>query len=246
MVFFVTGGSRGIGAAIVLDAVGAGHDVAFTYRGGADAAKQVEEQAKALAPDRKVKGYKLDVKSSAEVEAVADQVLDEFDTVHVVVPNAGININNLVVSMTDDEWAEVLQTNLTGAFYVARQFLSTMLGNGFGRIIFISSLGACGVSGQANYSASKAGLIGLSMAIAKEYGSRGITSNVVSPGFFDTDMTREGMSQGNRDFWLKHCPQKRIARADEMGGIITFLASEKASFINGQVIGVNGGLDWAP
>lgn len=246
MVFFVTGGSRGIGAAIVLDAVSAGHDVAFTYRSGADAARKVEEQAKALAPDRKVKGYQLDVKSSADVERVGDAVLDDFDTVHVVVPNAGININNLVVSMSDEEWHEVIQTNLTGAFYVARQFLSTMLGNGFGRIIFISSLGASGVSGQANYSASKAGLIGLSMAMAKEYGRRGITCNVVSPGFFDTDMTREGMSGSNRDFWMKHCPQGRIARADEMGGIVTFLASDKASFINGQVIGVNGGLDWAP
>lgn len=246
MVFFVTGGSRGIGAAIVLDAVQAGHDVAFTYRGGADAAKKVEEQAKALAPDRKVKSYQLDVKSSADVERVADMVLDDFDTVHVVVPNAGININNLVVRMTDEEWDEVIATNLTGAFYVARQFLSTMVGNRFGRIIFVSSLGAEGVSGQANYSASKAGLIGLAKVIAKEYGNRGITSNVVSPGFFDTDMTREGMSDSNKDFWLKHCPQKRIARPQEMGGIVTFLASEKASFINGQVIGVNGGLDWAP
>jgi len=246
MVFFVTGGSRGIGAAIVLDAVQAGHDVAFTYRGGVDAAKKVEEQAKALAPERKVKSYQLDVKNSAEVERVADMVLDDFDTVHVVVPNAGININNLVVRMTDEEWNDVIATNLTGAFFVARQFLSTMIGNRFGRIIFISSLGAGGVSGQANYSASKAGLIGLSNAIAKEYGNRGITSNVVSPGFFDTDMTREGMSEGNKDFWLKHCPARRIARPDEMGGIVTFLASEKASFINGQVIGVNGGLDWAP
>lgn len=246
MVFFVTGGSRGIGAGIVLQAVREGHDVAFTYRSGEEAARKVEAEAKAIAPDRKVKGYQLDVKSSADVERVADAVLDDFDTVHVVVPNAGININNLVVQMTDAEWDEVIQTNLTGAFYVVRQFLSTMMGNRFGRIIFMSSLGAGGVSGQANYSASKAGLLGLSKALSKEYGRRGITSNVLMPGFFDTDMTREGMSSSNREFWLKYCPQGRVAGVEEIAGVVTFLASDKASFINGQEIPVNGGLDWAP
>ena len=246
MVFFVTGGSRGIGAGIVLQAIREGHEVAFTYRTNEERARQVVEQARAIAPAGRARAWKLDVTSSAEVEQVANAVLDEFDTVDVVVANAGINMNNLVVSMTDEQWHAVIQTNLTGAFYVARQFLPTMLGNRFGRIIFMSSLGAGGVTGQANYAASKAGLLGLSSAMAKEYGRKGITSNVLMPGFFETDMTREGMSASNREFWIKYCPQGRVAAVEEIAGVVTFLASDRASFINGQAIPVNGGLDWAP
>jgi NAD(P)-dependent dehydrogenase (short-subunit alcohol dehydrogenase family) len=245
-VFFVTGGSRGIGAGVVLRAAREGHHVAFTYRTRKDEADKVIEQAKSESPGSKVRAWQLEVSSSAPVEEVGNQVLDTFDTVDVVVPNAGININNLVVSMSDEEWNTVIQTNLTGAFYVVRYFLQTMIANRFGRIIFMSSLGAGGVSGQANYSASKAGLLGLSSALAKEYGRRGITSNVLMPGFFETDMTREGMSASNREFWLKYCPQGRVAGVEEISGVVTFLASERASFINGQAIPVNGGLDWAP
>jgi len=150
------------------------------------------------------------------------------------------------VSMSDEEWRTVIDTNLTGAFYVCRQFLPTFLGGGFGRIILISSIGAHGVSGQANYAASKAGLLGLSAALAKEYGRKGITSNVVVAGFFDTDMTREGMSEANRSFWLKYCPVGRVGELGEVSKAVLFLASDAASFINGQTLGVTGGLDWAP
>lgn len=246
MIFFVTGGSRGIGAGIVRQAVREGHDVAFTYRSDESSAARVIAECAALDPGRRVRAHQLDVTDSAAVERVGDAVLDEFDSVDVVVPNAGVNLNNLVVSMSDEEWHTVIQTNLTGAFYVVRQFLPTMLGTGFGRIIFMSSLGAGGVSGQANYSASKAGLLGLSSALAKEYGRKGITSNVLMPGFFETDMTREGMSASNREFWLKYCPQGRVAPVDDIAGVVTFLASPKANFINGQAIPINGGLDWAP
>jgi NAD(P)-dependent dehydrogenase (short-subunit alcohol dehydrogenase family) len=162
------------------------------------------------------------------------------------VANAGVNVNNLAVSMSDAEWTTVIDTNLTGAFYVCRQFLPTFLGNGFGRIILISSIGAHGVSGQANYAASKAGLLGLSAALAKEYGRKGITSNVVIPGFFDTDMTREGMSESNRSFWLQYCPVGRVGDLGEVSKVVMFLASAAASFVNGQALGVTGGLDWAP
>lgn len=246
MVFFITGGSRGIGAAIVLDAIREGHDVAFTYLNRHEQALEVVERARALRPDRACRAYQLDVRDSAAVEKVGDQVLDEFDAVHVVVANAGVNVNNLAVSMSDEEWRTVIDTNLTGAFFVCRQFLPTFLGTGFGRIILISSIGAHGVSGQANYAASKAGLLGLSAALAKEYGRKGITSNVVVAGFFDTDMTREGMSEANRSFWQQYCPVGRVGELGEVSKAVMFLASESASFINGQAIGVTGGLDWAP
>jgi 3-oxoacyl-[acyl-carrier protein] reductase len=246
VVFFVTGGSRGIGAAIVLDAVHEGHDVAFTYLQREEQAREVVERARQLRAEAKCRAYQLDVRDSAAVEKVGDQVVDEFDAVHVVVANAGVNVNNLAVSMSDEEWRTVIDTNLTGAFYVCRYFLSTFLGTGFGRIILISSIGAHGVSGQANYAASKAGLLGLSAALAKEYGRKGITSNVVVAGFFDTDMTREGMSESNRSFWLQYCPAGRVGELGEVSRAVMFLASESASFVNGQTIGVTGGLDWAP
>lgn len=246
MVFFVTGGSRGIGEAIVLEAIREGHDVAFTYLARQEQAQEVVERARRLRPEGRCRAYQLDVRDSAAVEKVSDQVLEEFDTVHAVVANAGVNVNNLAVSMSDAEWTTVIDTNLTGAFYVCRQFLPTFLGNGFGRIILISSIGAHGVSGQANYAASKAGLLGLSAALAKEYGRKGITSNVVIPGFFDTDMTREGMSESNRSFWLQYCPVGRVGDLGEVSKVVMFLASAAASFVNGQALGVTGGLDWAP
>src|SRR5581483_6363918 len=131
---------------------------------------------------------------SAAVEEVGDRVLSDFGDVHVVIPNAGTNINGLAANFSDEDWHTVIETNLSGSFWVARHFLPTMVANKFGRLIFVSSLGAGGVTGQAAYAASKAGLYGLAKALAKEYGRRGITSNVVVPGFCDTDMTREGMS----------------------------------------------------
>lgn len=245
MTLFVTGGSRGIGAAIALAAARAGHDVAFTYHSNEGAAHAVARQCEAIRAGR-YRAYRLDVRSSAQVEAVGDRVLEDFESVEVVVANAGINKNNLVVSMSDDEWSSVIETNLSGAFYVCRQFLPTFLANRFGRFILISSLGATGVSGQANYCASKAGLLGLSATLAKEYGKKGITSNVVSPGFFETDMTREGMSASNREFWLRYCPLGRLGELPEIAELVVFLASSAAGYINGQELRVDGGLGWAP
>jgi NAD(P)-dependent dehydrogenase (short-subunit alcohol dehydrogenase family) len=246
MIFFVSGGSRGIGRAIVLQAVAEGHDVAFTYVGREDAATETRAEALRLRPDARCQAYQLDVKDSAAVERVGDAVLDEFDTVDVAVANAGINRNGLAAHMSDEDWDDVIRTNLTGSFFVARQFLPTMIANRFGRILFMSSLGHSGVSGQANYCASKAGLHGLCAALAKEYGRRGITANCIVPGFFDTDMTREGMSEQNKSFWNQYCPVGRMGELSEVAKLAMFLASEGASFVNGQAIPVTGGLDWAP
>lgn len=246
MNFFVTGGARGIGAAIVLEAVRQGHEVGFTYRTSEQAAADVVRQARHLRADARCRAYALDVRDSRAVEEVGDRFIDDYATAHVVVPNAAVNRQNLLVSMSDDEWHDVIQTNLTGAFYVCRQFLQPMLANRFGRFITISSIGHAGLTGQANYCASKAGLHGLSATIAKEYGSRGITSNVVVPGFFETDMTRKTMSVRNRRYWLEHCPTGRLGDLHEIAQLVLFLASPGAAFINGQAIPINGGLDWAP
>jgi 3-oxoacyl-[acyl-carrier protein] reductase len=246
MIFFVTGGSRGIGESIVLEAVRQGHYVGFTYLSNEKRAMQVMETARQINRDSRCRAYQLDVRSSAAVEEVVDRFLGDFGSIDVVVANAGINKNNLVASMSDEEWDDVLRTNLTGSFYVCRQFLPEMLANGGGRFILMSSLGYSGVSGQANYCASKAGLHGLCSSMAKEYGRKGITTNVVVPGFFDTDMSRDGMSQSNREFWVQFCPVGRIGELPEVAHVVMFLASKGASFINGQTISVTGGLDWAP
>ncbi len=245
-VFFITGGSRGIGAQLVLDAAAAGHDVAFTYRSRSDAAESVQASVKALDNGVRCESYALDVRDPSQVEAVADQVLDDFDTVNVVVNNAAMNHNQLLFSLEDEDWHDVIQTNLTGAFYVTRQFLPALLANRGGRFIHISSLAANGMSGQAAYAASKAGMLGLSATIAKEYGKKNITSNALILGFFDTDLTREQMSDRNKLFWSEFAPAGRMGEASEVSAAVLFLASKGASFVNGQVLSVTGGLDWAP
>lgn len=250
MYYFVTGGSRGIGAGIVEYAARRGHHVAFTYVANAEAAERSKLAAEAAAKEAghevQIRHYKLDVKDPVQVEAVADQVLEDFDTMEVIVNCAGVNRDNLMVAMSDEEWREVLATNLDGPFYVCRQFLQTLMANRFGRIVNISSIQHEGGSGQANYAAAKAGLHGLTKTLAKEYGRRGITANVIVPGFFDTDMTRESMPQMNKDYWKQYCPMPkgRMGKVDELAAVVDFLAGEGGAFINGEVINVTGGLGW--
>jgi NAD(P)-dependent dehydrogenase (short-subunit alcohol dehydrogenase family) len=231
---------------MVLQAASEGHNVGFTYREQSERAAAVEQRAKEARPGVRVKAYQTDVRNSESVEETGDEVLDDFENIDVVVCNAGVNRPNLLVQMSDEEWHDVVTTNLTGSFYIARYFLPSMMSQRLGRFIFISSIGYSGLTGQANYCASKAGLHGLASAIAKEYGSRGITANVVVPGMFDTDMSREGLSVSNREYWIQYCPLGRMGKLDELSKVVTFLASDGAAFINGQLIPVNGGLDWAP
>jgi NAD(P)-dependent dehydrogenase (short-subunit alcohol dehydrogenase family) len=222
-----------------------GHDVAFTYNNPNTDIKKLMEETKKIAPDRLCKGYQLNVRHADEVAKVTDAVLEDFESIDTVINNAAINRNNLAFHMTDEEWFDVIDTNLSGTFYVMRQFLPVFLANRKGRFIAISSIAKDGISGQANYSASKAGLVGLSGAIAKEYGVKGITSNVVVPGMFETDMTKESLSENLKKFWIQHNPLKRMGHLDELAEVVLFLGSDATSFVNGQVISVTGGLDWA-
>ena len=246
MILFVTGGSRGIGASIVHEAIRQGHDVAFSYLRRQQQARDVMAQAREIDRTRRCLAYQLDVRDSAAVERVADAVIDEFGTVNGVVANAGVNANGLAATMSDEDWSLVIDTNLTGTFYVCRQFLPTLLANGGGRIVMVSSVSYAGMSGMANYAASKAGLLGLSATLAREYGPKGITSNVVIPGFFDTEMTQDSMSDALKEYWVRLCPLRRLGERDEVASVILFLVSDAARFVTGQAIPVTGGLDWAP
>jgi NAD(P)-dependent dehydrogenase (short-subunit alcohol dehydrogenase family) len=257
---FITGGSRGIGAAVVMEAARTGWNVAFTYASREDAAKEVAAAARSAAEHASASGadganggaglvryWSLDVRDSDAVDRVADEVIQEFDGVHAIVCNAGVNLNGLAYSVQDEDWRTVIDTNLTGTFHVCRAFIPELVAARRGRILVMSSITAEGASGQIAYASSKAGLQGLARTLAKEYGPKGVTTNVIVPGYFETDMTRgEAMSDTLKAFALEYCPVRRLGELDELARTILFLASDGAGFINGAVIPVTGGLDWAP
>lgn len=248
---FVTGGSRGIGRQIVLRFAREGWGVAFTYasnRAAADEtialAKAAAEEAGHASPD--IKGYQLDLRDRAAIEKTAEEVFAAFDELHALVNNAAIVRNNAAVMMSDEEWDEVIAANLTGPFLLMRACTMHFLSNRFGRIVNISSLAEAGCSGQANYAASKAGLLGLTQTFAKEYGPKGITANIVTVGYVPTDMTKDNMAEQLHQFWMKHCPLKRPGKGEEIADLVHFLCSERGAFINGERIRVAGGLTYAP
>jgi 3-oxoacyl-[acyl-carrier protein] reductase len=242
----VTGGSRGIGRAIVLRLVQAGHGCAFTYAQNTTAAEETLAQARTLAPGIAVRAYRSDVKQADEVERTIEAVLGDFGDIGAVVNNAAVVRNQAAVLMSNAEWDEVIATNLTGPFYVIRGLLMHFLSNRRGRIVNISSLAEAGCSGQVNYAASKAGLVGLTQTLAKEYGAKGVTANIVTVGYVPTDLTRDHLAEGLRAFWLQHCPLKRVGTPEEIAHLVNFLISDEAAFINGEVIRVTGGLTYAP
>jgi 3-oxoacyl-[acyl-carrier protein] reductase len=246
MNIFVTGGSRGIGRAIVLKMVREGWGCAFGYVSDRASAEETVSQAMAVSPGATVRCYQMDCKNSGSVEKAVEQAIADFGDIHALVNNAAIVRNNAAALMSDAEWDEVIATNLSGTFYAVRSFLMHFISNHSGRIISISSLAAQGSSGQINYSASKAGLIGLTKTLAKEYGPKGITSNLVTVGYVETDMTKNHMADSLREFWLKFCPLKKIGGADDIANAVFFLASEQGGFINGEEIKVAGGLTYAP
>lgn len=246
MVFFVTGGTRGIGAGVVRDLLSAGHDVAFSYVARRDLADAMSAWAAEHAPGRQCRGYALDLRDPASVEEALDRAVAEFGTIEVVVLNAAVNRMGLAISMSDEDWRDVIDVNLSGAFYVTRQLLPTFLSNGWGRFIFISSIATYGMAGLSAYSASKAALAGFSASLSKEYGRKRITSNILALGFFDTDMTRELMPQAQKDFWHETCPAGRMGEPADVSQAVLYLASRGADFVNGETLHLTGGLRWAP
>lgn len=223
----VTGGNRGIGRAIAEAFVAAGDNVAVTYRSGD-------------LPDG-VLGVKCDVTDTEAVDAAFAEAEAAHGPIEVVIANAGITRDTLLLRMTEDDFAAVLDTNLTGSFRVAKRAAKSMLRQRKGRIIFISSVvGLLGSPGQVNYAASKSGLIGMARSMARELGSRSITANVVAPGFIETAMTAE-LTEDRQKQILGSVPLARYGQVEEIAGVCLFLASEHASYITGAVIPVDGG-----
>ena len=186
---FLTGGSKGLGQATVLELIKHGANVAFTYFNDEQGAANTLEKAKKIDPACIVKDYRLDVRNSKEVDNITNQAIEDFEGIHVVVNNAGVLNDAPLFYMSNEQWDNVIQTHLTGTFYVCRAFLEEFLANRGGKFINIASLSYTGSAGQANYSAAKAGIIGFSKALAKEYGNKDIYCNVVVPGYFKTDLT---------------------------------------------------------
>ena len=235
----VTGASRGIGRAIAeaLGAQGATVIGTATTEGGAEAITQRFAEA-----GIKGQGMRLDVGDETSVDAVMKDISDRFGAVSVLVNNAGITRDNLLMRMKSDEWDSVLNTNLTSVYRMSKACLRAMMKAKTGRIINIASVvGASGNAGQTNYSAAKAGMFGFTKSLAQEVGSRGITVNAVAPGFIDTDMTRE-LPDAQRDALLGSIPLGRLGKPEEIASVVVFLASEAAAYVTGETIHVNGGM----
>ena len=227
----VTGGSRGIGHAIAAALLADGDRVAATYRSGSPD----DVPAGALA-------VPCDVASTESVDAALTRAEAEHGPVEVVVANAGVTRDQLVLRMTDDDFAAVLDTNLTGAFRVVRRATKGMLRLRRGRVVLISSVvGLTGSAGQVGYGASKAGLVGLARSLAREVGPRGITANVVAPGFVETDMTA-ALPEQTQEGYRERVPLGRFGTAAEVAAVVRFLASEEAAYVTGAVVPVDGGL----
>ncbi len=238
----VTGASRGIGAGIarVLGAAGATVLGTATTAAGAEAIT-----ARLAAEGIRGRGLVLDASSAASITAIQQDIEQAEGGVSLLVNNAGITRDNLLMRMKDEEWDAVLATNLTAVFRLSKAFLRGMVKQRRGRIINISSvIGAMGNPGQANYAAAKAGIVGFSKALAREVGSRGITVNVVAPGFIQTDMT-EAMPEEQRARLAAQIPLQRLGTVDDVAAVVLFLASPAGAYLTGETIHVNGGLHMA-
>ncbi len=236
---FVTGASRGIGRACALSLAAAGHKLVIASRN--------QDQLDAFAAELRASGatvfvQPIDLGSSDSITEAFSRTQKDFGPITILVNNAGITKDGLALRMKKDDWDSVIQTNLTGAFLCCQQVMQSMLKARWGRIINISSIvGQTGNAGQANYVASKAGLIGLTKTLAQELASRTITVNAVAPGFIDTDMTNV-LSEEVKTKLLSSIPLKRLGKPEDIAAAVAFLASEEASYITGHVLDVNGGM----
>jgi 3-oxoacyl-[acyl-carrier protein] reductase len=235
----VTGGSRGIGKAICLKLAQLGYDILLNFKSNETAAIETQLEIETLAV--KCILLKFDVANAEETNIIMSTWIEnnKSEKIEILVNNAGIKQDNLMVFMTDDQWHQVIDTSLNGFYYVTKMVLKGMLTSRYGRIVNVVSLsGLKGLPGQTNYSASKAGVIGATKALAQEVARRGITVNAVAPGFIATDMTKDLDEKSLVDM----IPMKRFGTAEEVAETVAFLCSKSASYITGQVISVNGGL----
>lgn len=239
-VALVTGGGRGIGKAIVVALAEAGSKVAFTYK---SSAIQADELVKELtAKGLTARAYQADAVSTANAAEVVNAVVKEFGRLDILVNNAGITKDGLLMRMSEDDWNAVLDNNLNSVFNYTKAACRTMMSQRSGKIINITSIvGITGNAGQANYAASKAGIIGFTKSVAKELGSRNIAVNAVAPGYVETDMT-DKLSDDQKKALADFIPLKRTAQAHEIASVVKFLASQDANYITGQVICVDGGM----
>jgi 3-oxoacyl-[acyl-carrier protein] reductase len=227
-VIFVTGGNRGIGLAIARAFSDSRDTVVISYRSG-----EVPEG---------LHGVRMDVTDQVSVDAAFAEIESTFGSVDVLVANSGITRDGLVMRMGEKDFVDVIDTNLTGAFRCAQKVISPMMKKRSGRVIFIGSVvGFMGSAGQANYAATKSGLVGMCRALAREYGSRGITFNVIAPGFVETDMTAD-LSKELREKYIAQIPLARFSSVDEIASVVKFIASEQSSYVTGAVIPVDGGM----
>ncbi len=236
----VTGASRGIGKAIALKLASEGANVIFTDLARDENMENVEKEIRALGV--KSKGYASDASSLESAETLAKQVAEEFGVVEILVNNAGITRDNLLMRMSEDQWDLVLKVNLKSVFNMTKAFLPQFMKNRAGAIINMGSVvGLSGNAGQANYSASKAGLFGFTKSVAQEIGSRNIRVNAIAPGFIETDMTA-ALSEEVRKEWAKQIPLRRGGKPEDVANACVFLACDLSGYITGQVLSVDGGM----
>ena len=241
-VALVTGGSRGIGKAIALKFASEGADVVFTYLSNKAAAEQTEQELGQFG--HRVKAYASDASSFESAHELVKQVIEDFSRIDILVNNAGITSDTLLMRMTEQQWDEVLNGNLKSAFNFTHAVVPLMARQRAGSIISLSSVvGIAGNAGQANYAASKAGIIALSTSVAKEMGSRNVRCNCIAPGFIDTDMT-SSLPEELRKEWAKTIPLRRCGTPEEVANVALFLASDLSSYVTGQVIHCCGGMSY--
>ena len=237
----ITGGSRGIGEAIVRKYIAEGASVAFTYRSSSEKSDKIVTELSAAGAN--IKAYQSDAADFAEAEELIKLVLTDFEKIDILINNAGVTQDNLIMRMSEEQWDSVITINLKSVFNLTKHVVRHMMRNRAGSIINMSSVvGVFGNAGQANYAASKAGIIGFSKSIAKEVGSRNIRCNAIAPGFIETDMTQE-LDDKTKEVFLSGIPMKRLGHGEEVANTCLFLGSELSSYISGQTISVCGGLN---